>query len=179
MPPQVAGLSLVAGLAVIEAVEFLLPELHQQLQLKWVNDIWLNRRKLAGILCEGAGDRVIVGVGLNRCVTFDDPTAIGYPVSLHEFVATVPDELILLEQIRHTLLKFSDRLIRQGLQDFLAALNFRDGLIDHKIEVQTEHDFFTGDAVGIDAQGRLRLQTADGHLQTLVNARIVKWHKTT
>ncbi|MCS7082387.1 MAG: biotin--[acetyl-CoA-carboxylase] ligase [Bacteroidetes bacterium] len=34
-------------------------------QLKWPNDVWLNGRKVAGILIESAAERLVVGVGLN------------------------------------------------------------------------------------------------------------------
>ena len=34
-------------------------------RIKWVNDLYLQGKKLCGILCEGCGDAVIVGIGLN------------------------------------------------------------------------------------------------------------------
>jgi BirA family biotin operon repressor/biotin-[acetyl-CoA-carboxylase] ligase len=60
-PPQ--SLSLVAGLAVAEAVDAALPA--QPLMLKWPNDLLLAGSKLAGILLERSGDRVVVGFGVN------------------------------------------------------------------------------------------------------------------
>jgi BirA family transcriptional regulator, biotin operon repressor / biotin---[acetyl-CoA-carboxylase] ligase len=177
---KIPGLSLVAGLATIEAVASLCPGLDRQLQLKWVNDIWLDRRKLAGILCESAHDRAIVGIGLNRQVTFADPTAIGYPVSLHEFVASVPDEVTLLDCLRQQLLTSIDRLIQHGLSDFLAELHDRDALVGQIVEVQIDdRQVVTGAAMGFDPSGGFRLQTADGQIHTLINGRIVKWEQPT
>lgn len=57
------SLSLVAGLALIEAVDVAVP--NQPLMLKWPNDLMLGTSKLAGILLERSGDRVVVGFGLN------------------------------------------------------------------------------------------------------------------
>jgi BirA family transcriptional regulator, biotin operon repressor / biotin---[acetyl-CoA-carboxylase] ligase len=41
-------------------------------QIKWPNDIWLNRAKLGGILCEGgsdpAGAFIVIGIGIN-CIS--------------------------------------------------------------------------------------------------------------
>lgn len=53
-------------------------------RIKWVNDLYLGDKKLCGILCEGAGDAVIVGVGLNYampCEGFpsDIPATALYP----------------------------------------------------------------------------------------------------
>lgn len=61
--PSPPSLSLAAGLALIEAVEVTVPGL--ALMLKWPNDLLLGMSKLAGILLERSGDRVIVGFGVN------------------------------------------------------------------------------------------------------------------
>jgi len=61
-PRPPAELSLVCALAVAEAVE---EATDLAAGVKWPNDVLLQGRKVAGILLEGAGDAVIVGVGLN------------------------------------------------------------------------------------------------------------------
>lgn len=61
--PPPPSLSLAAGLALIEAVDVAVPDL--PLMLKWPNDLLLGTAKLAGILLERSGDRVVVGFGLN------------------------------------------------------------------------------------------------------------------
>lgn len=52
-----------AGLALIEAVELAAP--NAPLSLKWPNDLMLGDAKLAGILLERAGDRIVAGFGVN------------------------------------------------------------------------------------------------------------------
>jgi len=69
--PAPQSLSLVAGLALIEAVETAIPD--QPLMLKWPNDLILNGKKLAGILLERSGDRVAVGFGVNLASAPDLP----------------------------------------------------------------------------------------------------------
>lgn len=61
--PAPQTLSLVAGLAVIEAIDLALPG--EPLMLKWPNDVLLLGRKLVGILLERSADRVVVGIGVN------------------------------------------------------------------------------------------------------------------
>jgi BirA family transcriptional regulator, biotin operon repressor / biotin---[acetyl-CoA-carboxylase] ligase len=61
--PPAPSLTLTAGLALIEAVDVAVP--NQSLMLKWPNDLMLGNAKLAGILLERSGDRVVVGFGIN------------------------------------------------------------------------------------------------------------------
>ena len=57
-------LPLVAAVAVAEACESLAPV---RCEIKWPNDVWIERRKVAGILVEGrpADDWAVLGIGLN------------------------------------------------------------------------------------------------------------------
>lgn len=61
--PPAQTLSLVAGLALAEALDAAVPD--QPLMLKWPNDLLLAGRKLAGILLERQGERVVAGFGVN------------------------------------------------------------------------------------------------------------------
>jgi BirA family biotin operon repressor/biotin-[acetyl-CoA-carboxylase] ligase len=61
--PPAPTLSLVAGLALIEALDIALPG--QPTMLKWPNDLMLSGKKLAGILLERSGERVVLGFGVN------------------------------------------------------------------------------------------------------------------
>ena len=61
--PPAQTLSLAAGLALIEALEVAAPA--RAATLKWPNDVLLDGGKLAGILLERAGDRVVIGFGVN------------------------------------------------------------------------------------------------------------------
>ena len=68
-PPQ--SLSLAAGLALAESIDAAVPG--QGLMLKWPNDVLLLGKKLAGILLERSGGRVVVGFGVNLAVAPDMP----------------------------------------------------------------------------------------------------------
>ena len=61
--PPAPSLSLAAGLALIEAVDVAVPDL--PLTLKWPNDLLLGGDKLAGVLLERSGDRIVAGFGVN------------------------------------------------------------------------------------------------------------------
>ena len=67
--PPAPTLSLAAGLALIEAADVAAPELFAiqglPLMLKWPNDLLLGGDKLAGVLLERSGDRIVAGFGVN------------------------------------------------------------------------------------------------------------------
>ena len=199
---QRSGLSLAVGLAVIYAVEDLIPKLTGTLQLKWPNDVLIQGRKVAGVLCESVqGDltpvsnRVIVGIGLNRCARIEpdlDGTIVeGHPaqanfsqevppISLHQVSATVPEELLLLERLRHYLLQVadlvgSDRFSEpSGLQRLLPSIHSRDMLLGREVSFEREDQVVQGRAVGISAEGQLLLRLLNGELAAFSSGR-VRW----
>ncbi len=181
-------LSLAAGLAVIYAIEDLLPSSEGLLRLKWPNDVLWQGRKLAGILCEasttGAVGRAVVGIGLNRHVDFDqaglDASAVGQPMSLHQISPIVPDEISLLERLRHYLLQTAGLLRSDkhthnstGLSVLLPALRSRDALIGHPITIQLDGVEISGEAAGINDRGHLLLQLPKGEVRSFVSGHIL------
>lgn len=68
--------SLVTGLAVAEMLRTVLP--HSMIGLKWPNDIWIDGRKVCGILieqCDRMPGRLVVGIGINVNNSFDNAPA--------------------------------------------------------------------------------------------------------
>ena len=61
--PPAPSLTLAAGLALIEAADIAAPD--RDLMLKWPNDLMSGGAKLAGILLERSGDRIVAGFGVN------------------------------------------------------------------------------------------------------------------
>ncbi|HLO50859.1 MAG TPA: biotin--[acetyl-CoA-carboxylase] ligase [Kamptonema sp.] len=184
---KLPGLSLAAALAVIYAIEDLLPNCQDLLRLKWPNDVLINERKLAGILCEATSSntsknvRAILGIGLNRCVNFAEAGLDINAVSLHEISGIVPDEVSLLERLRHYLLEASGILAMSdmsaenaGLAKLLPELRHRDMLRDRTVTLELPEKSISGQAVGIDALGRLLIRLSDNRVQAFNSGR-VRW----
>jgi BirA family transcriptional regulator, biotin operon repressor / biotin---[acetyl-CoA-carboxylase] ligase len=76
-------LTLAVGVALAEAVE---TAAGLRVDLKWPNDLYVARRKLAGILAEAAGDAVVVGYGVNV-------TAASFPPDLRDRATSLESEL--------------------------------------------------------------------------------------
>ena len=95
------ALTLRTGLAVSLAIEDLISSLEGRVQIKWPNDVIIDAHKVAGILTEGDGNNVFIGVGVNvsqREFPEEYRTKAG---SLIQFLPDLPDNarFTLLEKI--------------------------------------------------------------------------------
>lgn len=156
---QLSGLSLVAGLAVIHAIETVLPAQRDKLCLKWPNDVFTEDRKLAGILCESRlkadQARAVVGIGLNNATV---PDTVPQAISLSQISAIVPDESALLTHLRQCLM----RLCQQSLTDLLPEIRSRDILFGKAIVFESSDQKFIGEGAGIDQEGQLLIRLPEG-----------------
>lgn len=64
--------------------------------LKWPNDLILNGKKVAGILCERCEDRVVIGIGINTNV---EKIEVENSTSFREITNKVIDNEILMHKI--------------------------------------------------------------------------------
>ena len=94
---QVMTLPLVVGLAVRRVTGG---------AVKWPNDVLVDGRKIAGILCERHGDNVICGVGVNVNQTAFEPEIAARATSL-KLVRGAPQDL---DAVLNALLKESKRV---------------------------------------------------------------------
>ncbi len=153
-PHDWAGLSLAVGVSVARC-------LHADLGLKWPNDIWLQDRKLGGILIETAahgGQRfAVVGVGINL-MPRDGTGLATAPAWLAELLPApaAPD---LLQGLAADLVRDLKLFEKQGFAPFRAAFNARDVLRGRAVVLS---DGTAGTAAGVDSSGALLVHTAAG-----------------
>ncbi len=151
-PPEdriVSELSLVAGTAVAEAIE---EAVGLAVQVKWPNDVMLNRRKVAGILAEAADGRVVVGIGVNVSQERDYlPEDTNVPAaSLYTSDGIKRERGQLLAGILERLEVNYDAWLERGLDGVYDSLGSRDFLRGRRIAVNGE----SGVGVKIDRDGR-------------------------
>ena len=158
--PPAQMLSLIAGLALIEAVDVAVPG--QALMLKWPNDLLLMGKKLAGILLERSGDRVVIGFGVNlasapeladrECASLSGRVT---PEAFAPLLAGSFERLLKLWRESEPLLV---------AQAWLA----RAHPIGTALRVHSSSDeMVSGRFDGIEADGALRLRTDDGRLEVV------------
>ncbi len=96
-PARLPELSLLAGAAVAETVEL---ETGLETTVKEPNDVLIEGRKVAGILAEAVGGRVVLGVGVNVSQTAEQlPGEVATPATSLALEGAVADPADLLATI--------------------------------------------------------------------------------
>ena len=153
--PSPTTLSLGAGLALIEAVDTAVPGL--PLMLKWPNDLLLGSAKLAGILLERSGDRIVAGFGVNLAVGPILPDRVA--ASLDGAIRPAEFAPILADSFARRLGQWRGGEAGRLKTDWLARAHpVGTPLSVHGAGV----DWISGRFAGIEVDGALRLQTATG-----------------
>lgn len=155
-PPDRANpeLSLVAALATAETVE---SATGLSVQIKWPNDVMLNRRKVAGILSELSDHTVVVGIGMNvnqrrEELPGETPTEAG---SLRTLTGTTYERAALLGSLLERLEGRYEAWREGGLPVLYGEIGARDFLRGRRITVDGE----PATAVQILRDGRLEIET--------------------
>jgi BirA family biotin operon repressor/biotin-[acetyl-CoA-carboxylase] ligase len=156
-------LSLAAALATAEAIE---GATGLSLQIKWPNDVMLNRRKVAGILCELSDGVVVCGIGVNVNQVRDELPldAATEPGSLRTLTGVAYDRAALLGSLLFRLERVYDGWRHGGLADLYGEIGARDFLRGRRITVDGQE----ATALQILRDGRLEVATGNGHGDTRV-----------
>lgn len=156
-------LTCAAAVAVCRAIETLAPEASDSVRIKWVNDIYLGERKLAGILTEGecADDGrlrfAVIGIGLNLKRAEHSPEVEALMATLED-AGAMPDPALLAAQITSELLT----LISDG--QMLDEYRRRSMLIGQTVEISSADGVSLERVIGID--GECALITEDENKNT-------------
>ena len=165
-PLDWSGLSLAVGVILAES-------LHPAIRLKWPNDLWLDDRKLGGILIETAsfGERearryAVVGIGINIAA----PSATGLstaPAWLQEVLPGIDAGQALL-RLAAPLVQAVKAFETLGFSAFQARFDARDALRDRAVVLG---DGTVGTAHGTSEAGTLLVHTAAG-MTTVTSAEV-------
>jgi len=141
-------LPLAAAVAVAQTVG-------DEARIKWPNDVLLGGRKVAGILAEGRPQEgwAVLGIGVNVAIRVED-----LPAELHATAATLGRDPADVERFLADLLATLERTLALAPAEVLDAWRARDALAGREISWSGGR----GTAAGIDGEGRLVVELADG-----------------
>ncbi|TMP02702.1 biotin--[acetyl-CoA-carboxylase] synthetase [Pseudoalteromonas sp. S3178] len=161
------GVSIAVGLAVYDAIK----ALYQiDVELKWPNDIYINKQKLAGVLVELDGQpqgpcQLVIGIGINLQMpesfsqhidqAWTDLNQHTQQLDKNELVAS------LTYYLEKRLLQYS----QSGLQEMYEQWNALNAFAGEQVELNTGHRSWRGICEGIDPQGGIRIRQ-DGEVKS-------------
>jgi len=167
--PEATLLPLAAGVAVCEAAESVAPV---SCRLKWPNDVWIEGRKVAGILVEARPDEgwAVIGIGLNLAVPADE-----FPAELRETATSLlpsqpepdpagePGARAALTRALAALNEALSRWTEADDEEVVGAFRGLDALAGRRIS----WDGGEGTVEGIDQRGHLLVEAPGGERVTL------------
>ena len=164
-PSRVPGLALITGYSIARTLGniYCIPT-----KVKWPNDVLVNGRKIAGILCEmraelDAVSHVIVGVGINANVEISLlPEEIKHKSSsLKEELGQSVDRNSLVASILNDFEPLYSEFLDRGLQAFQPRLEEMLAYRGQPVIVENvtlgSKTFWKGTLHGLDSEGRLVL----------------------
>ncbi len=159
-PAAAMGLSLVIGIVMAEVIQSLGAE---NVRVKWPNDLYLNDRKLAGILVEltgktGDAAQIVMGAGINLGMRGEGTSEINQGwINLQEAGVTI-DRNQLAAHIINSLRAALPLFERDGLAPFIPRWEKLDNFINRPVKLLIGEREVYGIARGIDKQGGLLLE---------------------
>lgn len=165
---RLGGLSLVAGVAVVDALRALGVD---RPRLKWPNDVVVDDgarlRKLGGILVEGGGEyggpvRAVIGIGLNVRMPDAAGARIDQPWIDLQALCDPPPRDAIAAALLGALLPALSAFDREGLAPVLPRYAACDVLCGREVRVQAADGHQDGIALGLAADGALRVRTPCG-----------------
>lgn len=172
-PAAAIGLSLVIGIVMAEVLQRLGAE---DVRVKWPNDLYLNDRKLAGILVEltgktGDAAQIVIGAGINLAMRNVAADIINQGwINLQEAGISINRNTLavtLIQELRTALQLFE----QESLVPFLPRWEKLDNFINRPVKLIIGEREVLGISRGINEQGGLLLEQ-DGIIKAWVGGEI-------
>lgn len=159
-PAAAVGLSLVIGMVMAQVLRELGAD---KVRVKWPNDLYLDDRKLAGILVEltgktGDAAQIVIGAGINLVMRNVEESVVNQRwINLQEAGVTIDRNVLavrLITELRSALALFEE----EGLAPWLSRWDQLDNFINRPVKLIIGEREIFGISRGIDMQGALLLE---------------------
>lgn len=137
------------------------------LSLKWPNDLYVEGRKLAGVMVEGWGEKLGIGVGLNVDQKDFTGSLDSEAVSLRMLTGTEFDPEPLLVGMVTPMLKMIDELAEHGFKHFQPSLRRVLLAADQPVKVIQANRRYRGRLIDLAPSGDALVQTSEGGFITV------------
>ena len=137
---------------------------YKDIKIKWPNDLYLNNKKVSGILIESLSINkefyVSIGIGINldisKSCSIDQPySSLGKNI----------DQASIISIFCETLFKNIDQINMSKVVEFYNKNLF---WYQERVSIKDNNDFYEGELLGINKQGQLMIQN-NGNIERIDN----------
>ncbi|MBC8061230.1 MAG: biotin--[acetyl-CoA-carboxylase] ligase [Clostridiaceae bacterium] len=175
-PTKASNITLIGAAAVINALK----DFGIKAQIKWPNDIILNKKKLGGILTEMSSklnltNYIVMGMGINVNVLLEDfsgeikniATSLrietGEVVSRQKFMASI---------LNHFEVLYEEYIKEDNFKGTLETCRKNSILLGKEIQLYIKGVLVTAKAVDIDGEGLLIIEHMDGKVEKIMSGEV-------
>jgi BirA family biotin operon repressor/biotin-[acetyl-CoA-carboxylase] ligase len=179
---ELSGLSLACGLAAIKGISEASGISQEDLKksglgLKWPNDIFLNNKKMAGLLLEGGqldpsqATWIVIGIGINLTADENLENSIQRPIASLDQIdqaKTIDADVLwlaILKELAETIELFEQYSFAKFQEEWNSWDVYRN---QHCAIVQNEQIQFEGFERGVDTEGHLLIES-DNKIQKIIS----------
>jgi len=173
-PSDTLLITTLAAVAVSEAIELLT---HRATQIKWVNDVFLDGKKVSGILTEasfqadtGRIDYVVLGIGVNVYMPEN-----GFPAEINNIAGSLFHTAIPHGRCRlaaYILERFYHYFQSIEKKEFLEPYRQKNFLLERKIDVIGGNSIYPATVLGINDDFTLKISLSDGQTKNLSSGEV-------
>lgn len=160
--------TIMAAAAVVKAIQNLT---NLDVEIKWVNDIYLNQKKVAGILTEAISSMetqtvldVVIGIGINFHIDYFPEELQASAGNLFEGRPTISRNQLIAE-IWNCFLQTDEMELRALYKEKSLVVGKQVSFVENQVE-------YRGTAVAVTDTGNLVLELEDGRAKTLSSGEI-------
>lgn len=176
-PKNFPFINLTQFLSVV-ATKFLNKNFDIGANIKWPNDILVNGRKIAGILCEGKNDEngklcAALGIGININMPSEEAEKLPCATSLKILTGEDHDTTEIIRGIMRDFTNFYPKFAKEGfsyiMKDYEALCKFPDG----KVKITASPDEGVYDIKGLNPDGTLLAADENGIVKTIYSGDLI------
>lgn len=171
-PDKTVFITTAAAVAVSEAIDSIC---RTQTQIKWVNDIFLNNKKICGILTEGSvnfetgfTDYAVLGIGINLYTKTND-----FPEELKDIAGSIFQKPCNAAVAERLIADIINRLFAfSSITDFMEIYRKKSFLTDKTVNFKRGDEVFSARVLDIDNNAHLVVERSNGKTEKLFSGEV-------
>ena len=167
-------ITMIAGVSVVEGIQ---NSTDITPSIKWPNDIYIDNKKLGGILAEssfnnGTLEHIVLGIGININQTNFDKRLESSATSLKKVCGKELDKEVIIANILNVFEKYYNLFKSNDLMAFMDKLKHNSCVLGKNVAIINNNETYIGKAINITDSGSILIKLNNGEIREFVNGDI-------